>query len=107
MNTGGLDVLHDADDAHLVAVADGIGFAFDGPIEVVVEQDLVIRHVPENVDDVPLKFVLVDDNLHALSAQYIARSHKQRKSELLAELVGFVGGFHHAEVRVRHPFVAK
>ena len=100
-------MLHDADDAHLIAVADGIGFAFDGPIEVVIEQDLVVRHVPENVNDVPLKFVLVDDDLHALSAQHIAGSHQQRETQFLAELVGFVGGFHHAEVRVWNPFVAQ
>ena len=107
VDAGRFDVLHDANDAHLIAIADGIRFAFNGPIEVVIEQDLVVRHVPENIDDMPLKFVLVDDDLHALSAQYIARSHQQRETEFLAELVGFVGGFHHAEVRVWNPFVAQ
>ena len=107
MDAGGLDVLHDADDAHVFAVADGIGFAFDGPVEVMVEQDLVLRHVAEDVHDVALEFLLVDDDFHPLAAQHVGRADEQGKAEFPAELDSFFGVLDDAKLRVRDPVLAQ
>ena len=46
------NVLHDAHNSNLVAVANGVGFAFHGAVQEVVQQDFVVRHVAQNVDHV-------------------------------------------------------
>ena len=69
VNPGRLDVLHDAHDAHLISIANGVSFAFHGPVQEMVEQDFVLGHVAEDVHDVVLEVLFVDDNLHALTSQ--------------------------------------
>ena len=102
MDAGRLDVLHDADDVGVLPVADGVGLALDGALEEVVEQDLVVRHVAEDVHDVVLELGLVDHDFHPLSAQHVARAHQQREAQLAAELDALLRGGDRTESRIRH-----
>ena len=43
VDAGGFDVLHDADDAHHLPVADGVGLGLDGAVQEVVVEDLCCR----------------------------------------------------------------
>ena len=67
-----------------------------------VEQDLVVRHVAEDVHDVVLEVGLVDDDFHPLTAEHVARTHQQRETQLTAELDALLCGGDGAKLRVRH-----
>ncbi len=94
MDARRFDVLHDADDAHHLAVADGIALRFDGAIEEVIDEDAVVGHVAQDVEHLVHQLLLVDHDLHLLPAEHVAGAHQQREAELAAEAHGFLGVVH-------------
>ena len=97
-----LDVLHDAHDAHLIPITNGVGLAFDGPVQKVIEQNLVAGHVPQNLHHVMLQVFFVDDNFHALSSQHVRWTHQKREAQIAAEFHGLICALHHAKLGVRN-----
>jgi hypothetical protein len=71
VNAGLLDVLHDAADVHLGAVAQCVDVDLDGILEEPVDEHRVLGGQFGGAGDVALQGVLVIDDLHAASAQHI------------------------------------
>ena len=86
VNAGRLDVLHNTDNVYVLAVANRVGFSFNGAVKVMVKEQLVARYVLKQVDNVLFKLLLIDHDLHALATQYIRRAHQQREVKLIVKL---------------------
>src|SRR5690606_5497101 len=96
----GLDVLHDADNIHILSIAYGIAFRFYSAVEKVIKEYFIFWQVLPDINDVFLEFLFVDHDLHALATQHIGGTYQQRESDLFGHLqcVVWIGG--NAEVRV-------
>ena len=71
MNAGLLDVLHDAPDQNILAIANGIHVNFGGVIEKAVQQNRrVIRNL-DRVAHVPAQFGFAMHDIHGAPAQHI------------------------------------
>ena len=98
-----LDMLHDARDIGVLAVAQAVDIDLDGARQIGVEQkrvlaeqrvDLaglvvgiflldVLRHqAGHGVEQIGLQHALVVDDLHGAAAEHIGRAHHQREAEL-------------------------
>ena len=55
-----------------------------------VQQDLVVRHVAQDVHHVVLEAFFADDNFHPLAAQHIAGTHQEREAQLPAQFNGLL-----------------
>ena len=80
-----LDVLHDAADQHVLAVAAGVDVDFDGDIEETVEQHgAVVRHA-DGGRHVGAQIVLVEHDFHRAAAEHVRRTHDERKAHRARE----------------------
>jgi hypothetical protein len=86
-----LDVLHDAADQHLVAVAHAVDVDLDRVRQVAVEQNGRIVRNPHRFFGVLNKADLVVDDLHGSAAEHVARAHHDGVADLLGELHGLLG----------------
>ena len=79
MDTGPLDMLHDARDNDVVAVAHSVNLGLDS-LKVLIYKDRVILCI--SVDDIHELFDLVvgKSYLHALSTKNVGRTYKYRVS---------------------------
>jgi len=93
-------VLHDADDIHIFAVADRIGLGFDGAIEKMIEQHLVVWQVLPDIDNVIFKLFLIDHNLHALTTEHVGRPNQQWETDCLGNFERIIGITGHTKFRV-------
>ncbi len=90
MDTGLLDVLHDAADDDFLAVADRIDVDLDREVEESIEQDrAVVRDADGAIDVVPQLVFAVHD-LHRAAAEHVGRPHDQRVADLLGHRDGFL-----------------
>ena len=106
MDAGLLDMLHDARDEGVLAVAKAIDVDLDGAGEIGVEEqrvfseqrvDLaglvvgvflldVLRHqAGHGVEQVGLQHALVVDDLHGAAAEHVGRAHDEREAEPLRD----------------------
>ncbi len=106
MDAGLLDMLHDAGDEGVLAVAEAVDVDLDGVREIGVEEqrvlaeqrvDLaglvvgvflldVLRHqAGHGVEQVGLQHALVVDDLHGAAAEHVGRAHDQREAELAGD----------------------
>ena len=72
MDTGRLNVLHDANDVNILAITDCIRFRLNGAFQEVIEQNLIVGHIVEDVHHMLLEFRFIDNDLHFLPTQNIA-----------------------------------
>ena len=100
-----LDVLHDAADQHLVAVADRIDIDLDRIVEEPIEQHRAVVRDLHGIGHVGAQVVLVKDDLHGTTAEHIGRSDHQRETDLAGERErlrlgagGGVGGLSQSEL---------
>ena len=63
-----------------VIIPNSICFSLNCAIEKMIKQHFIFRKMFPDIQNVIFKFLLVDHDLHALSAQNIGRSYKQRKT---------------------------
>ena len=103
MNAGFLDMLHDADDEGVLAVAQAVDVDLGGVGEIPVEQQrigaehgidlagLVVRvarldvaghQFGQGAEQIIVELVLLADDLHRAAAQHIGRAHHQRQAEI-------------------------
>ena len=80
MHAGLLDVLHDAADEHVLAVAHRIDVDLDGEIEKAVEQHRAVVRDLHRIGHVLAQIVLVEHHLHGAAAEHVARPHDQREA---------------------------
>ena len=78
-----LDVFHDAHDVDILAITDRIDLGFLSPLEELVDEDLVVRHVLEYAQYMALEIMVIDYNLHALATEHIGRPDQYRIADLL------------------------
>src|SRR5690606_6332596 len=100
VDPAGLDVFHDPDDLHIRSVADGISFSFYCPVQVVVQQEFVVRDLPQKVHHMLFEFFFVNNDLHSLPSQYVRRSYKDGEIKFIGQGQGLIGSFSHSEVGV-------
>src|SRR2546430_608833 len=96
MHAGLLDVLHDAADQHVLAVAHRVHVHFDGDVEEAVEQHrAVVRH-PHGVRHVGPQVLLVEHHLHGAPPEHVRGAHNERKADLARQahrlILGAGGG---------------
>ena len=92
MHAGLLDVLHDAADQHVLAVAHRIDVDLDGEVEEAVEQHRAVVRDLDRLAHVLAQVVLVEHHLHGAAAEHVARPHHQREADLARQLHGAVLG---------------
>ena len=78
-----LDVLHDAADHHVLAVAERVDVDLDRVVQEAVEQHRrVVRHL-DRLAHVALEVAPVVDDLHRAASEHVRRAHDERVSDLL------------------------
>ncbi len=85
VNACPLDMLHDARDQDILAVADRVDLDF-GSRQIFIDQNRMLLRIAVDNTDVLTDIIVADRNLHALSSQYIGRTHKNRIAELVGDL---------------------
>ncbi len=95
-----LDVFHDAHDQDILPVADGVDLGLMRPFKELVDEHPVIREVFVNAQDMPLQFLVIDDDSHALAAQNIGRPDQYRVSDTVCYFQCLVDIMCHAVFRI-------
>ena len=90
MNTGWLDMLHDAADPDLFPVAYRVDVKFDPVFQEEIQQNHVIRHQFPDLYDALFNLLLVDSDAHTLTAKYVTGSNQERVSNLFRYLGRFI-----------------
>jgi len=110
MHAGLLDVLHDAADQHVRAVAHRVHVDLDGQIEKAVEQHRAVVGNFHRIDHVLTQVILVEHHFHGAPAEHVARTHDQRETDFArhdhGRLLGArrgIGGL--LELQARHQFL--
>ncbi len=91
VNAGFLDVLHDAGDQHVLAVAERVDIDFDGVFEEAVDQHGAVLREGDGFAHVAAHAVFVVDDHHGAAAEHVAGAHQHRIADALRDLDGFVG----------------
>ncbi len=103
MDAGFLDVLHDADDEGVLAVAQAVDIDFDGVGQIAVEQQRILaehgvdlpglvvrvtrldvgRHqLGQGAEQIVRELAFLADDLHRAAAEHVGRAHHQRQAEI-------------------------
>ena len=103
MDAGFLDVLHDADDEGVLAVAQAIDVDLDGVRQIAVEQqrigaehgvdlpglvvgiarlDVAGHQLRQGAEQIIAELAFLADDLHGAAAEHIGRAHHQRQAEI-------------------------
>ena len=85
MNTGLLDMLHDAADNHIGAVTDRIHIHFDGVIQETVQQYRRVVGHGHRVHHVVTQLGLAVNDFHGATTQYIGGTHYQRVTDFFRQ----------------------
>ena len=103
MDAGFLDVLHDAGNESVLAVAKAIDVDLDGAAEVAVDEQRAVRRHRQlrrlieyggKVRDVAIEIAEVAQDLHGATAQHVGRTDHQRVAELVGHGARFAGRAH-------------
>src|SRR5687768_6687609 len=84
MNTCWFHMLHDAHDMNVFAITNSIDLCLFSPLQELIYQYPVVRHMLENAQHMAFKIIVIDDNLHALPPQYIRRPYQNRISYFMS-----------------------
>ena len=103
MDAGLFDVLHDAADVDLVAVAQRVDVDLDRVLEEAVDQHRVFGRELGGAGDVALQRLVVVDDLHAAPAQHVGRPHQHRIADVGGDPAGLRERGRHAVPRRRQP----
>ena len=101
MDTGLLDVFHDAADVDLGAVAQCVDVDLDCIFEETVDQYRTVVRDLRRVGDVRRERCLVVHDLHAASAENVGRAHQHRVTDSCGDLTGSVERRRGAVLRCR------
>ena len=103
MDAGLFDVLHDAADVDLVAVAERVDVDLDRILQETVDQHRVFGRQFSGAGDVALQRLVVVDDLHSATAQHVGRPNQHRISDLGGDPPGLRERRRHAVPRGRQP----
>ena len=103
MNASLFDVLHDAADVDLVAVAERVDVDLDGVLQEAVHQHRVFGRELRGAGDVALQRLVVVDDLHAATAEHVGRPNQHRISDVGGDPPGLRERRRHAVARRRQP----
>ena len=81
VDPGLLDVLHDAADPDVLAVADRVDVDLDRVLQEAVEEDLAPVRAARDAQQVVLEPGERVDDLHRAAAEHVARAHEQREAD--------------------------
>ncbi|SHV99803.1 Uncharacterised protein [Mycobacteroides abscessus subsp. abscessus] len=90
VDTSLLDVLHDAAEIDLGAVAQRVDIDLDRVLQEPVHQHRMLGRQLGGPGDVAVQSFLVVDDLHAASAQHVGRAHQHRITDVGGDLLGLL-----------------
>ena len=90
MHAGLLDVLHDAADQHVLAVAHRIDVDLGCHVQEAIQQHGTVIGDLHRLGHVDAQVVLVEHDLHRAAAEHVGRAHDQRIADLAGEQHGLV-----------------
>src|SRR5699024_12844919 len=104
VDTGFLDVLHDAAQVQLLAVVEGIDVDFDRLVQEPVHQhrggqDAVPGIGAGGAGDIVHQLVGVVDDLHPAPAEHVGGAHQYRVADPGGDIAGLIEGLRGAELR--------
>lgn len=99
----GFNVLHEAEYAYFLPIAEGIQLRFYGPGKETVNQDPIARQVFEDGNDLLDKLFLIYDDAHALPTEHIAGAYEYGIAELFCQCKRLIGALRYAKRRIRYP----
>ena len=89
MNAGRFDVLHQPADQHgAAAIGQGIHVHLDGILQVLIDQNGVVRFHRRRLHHVTVQFLLVVHHLHGAAAEHVAGPHHHRVADPLSHAAG-------------------
>src|SRR5678810_1502302 len=74
----------------IFTIKNGVDLCFLAPVKKMIDQNFISWNVFQQTDYSFFNFVIVDDDAHPLSTQYIARTHKNRITHSMCNLYGFI-----------------
>ena len=86
MNAGALDVLHNARNQDILAVADRIDLNLD-TLNVLVDQNRVLLRIAVDDADVLVDIVVRNRDAHTCAAEHIGGAHQHRVAEAVGNLL--------------------
>ena len=98
MNARLFDMLHDARDMDILAVAEGVDIQFHRARQVAVEQHRAVAGHDHRIGDVALEAGLIADDLHRAATQNVGGADHQRKADFLGDFHRFGVGMGDAVV---------
>src|SRR5262245_10767317 len=92
MNTGAFDMLHDAADNHVLAIAQGVNIQFYGVVKEFVDQNRMLGRSRNRVSHIMLEGIAVIDDFHSSAAEHIGRPNQDWITQTLGNLESlFIG----------------
>ena len=101
MDAGALDVLHNARNQDVLAVADGVDLQL-GAHQVFIDQNGILDLLRQNDGHIFLDIRVVKGDDHVLAAQHVGRPHQHRIPDPIGDLQGFLGGHHRKALGALH-----
>ena len=90
MNTGFLDMLQDAADVYLFAIAQGVDVGLDRTLQEAVQVHRVVGANARSLGHVIAQMLGIVGDHHAAAAQHIARAHQQRIADVRGHGLGLL-----------------
>ncbi len=90
-------MLHNANNLYIFAIADRIGFGFDGTVQIMIEQKFVIGDFPQQIHHVLFQILLIDNDFHALTTQDVGWAHQNREIQFVGKFQCFISGGRHTK----------
>ena len=100
MDAGHLDVLQNAADVHVLAVAQGVQVAFHGAFQELVQVYRVVRGDGRRLGHVAGEPLIIVDDAHAPASEHVAGAHEQRVADLAGGGAGLIEPCGHGRARV-------
>ena len=90
MNTGFLDMLQDAADVYLFAIAQGVDIGLDCALQEAVQIHRVVGADARSLGHVIAQMLGIVGDHHAAAAQHVARTHQQRVADVRGHGLGLL-----------------
>ena len=91
MHAGLFDMLHDAGDKDLGAVANGVHVDLGRTAQVLVDQHRAVAGHLHSMSDVAGQLLVVAHDLHGPAAQHVRRTDHHRVADLMGRRLGLLG----------------
>ena len=106
MDAREFDMLHDRRNKGVRAVRNGVGFGFNGVLQISLNQNRAFRRKFDGDADIFAQHLLVIDDFHRPPAKDVRRPHDERIADLLRHRERLVHRASHARFRLRNAHLA-